>query len=350
MPVIEIRPKGDVVALQGNHQFRSIFSPRNVFVAALFLVFSIIAFILARPDVMSNLVISSPVMQEGHTKFSMEYLQENHLLAKFKEADLRIEPFPYVVIKDALPQDLYKELARTFPSMRTIVELSLFRNDRKDLFSNQRLSAAAKYILESDSVPEIWKDFVQVHLSQEFTDATLKVFGGALDKYHPWFHEKFPNNAGLTPATRFTTHNEKYLVDCQIAINTPVTAESTSVIPAHLDEPRELFAGLFYMRDEDDESTGGALETFEKTGNRLPDGNPEVKVFETVPYEANLLVLFMGTRHSIHAVTPRSKTPFMRKFVNLVSLVEDSLFSYKEYNQEPIDKKGYYDLKLDELK
>ena len=49
--------------------------------------------------------------------------------------------------------------------------------------------------------------------------------------------------------------------DCQIGINSPVSQASTVKGP-HVDNRVELYAGLFYMRTDEDDSRGGSLEIF----------------------------------------------------------------------------------------
>lgn len=39
----------------------------------------------------------------------------------------------------------------------------------------------------------------------------------------------------------------------------------------------------------------------------------------TVKYDANTLVFFVNSNHAYHAVTPRSRTPYPRRFVNIVA-------------------------------
>jgi len=258
-------------------------------------------------------------------EFSMEYLMKNHLFARAPKTVVRLHPYPYIVIKDALPFELYNRLCETFPSNKLAISISTQKG--KNIYSNQRLSANTQEALASTNIHKLWHDFIKVHVSKEFFIETLNLFKPALKRFHPWFLKKYPDFSQIKAGTRFNTtfSQSDMTMDCQICINTPVTADPTSVRLAHIDDAFEFYAGLFYMRDIEDNSTGGDLEIYTKTG-RIDNGNPEVKVVDLVHYEANTLAFFLGTKDSIHGVTPRSKTPFTRKFVNLVGHVGNRLW------------------------
>ena len=99
----------------------------------------------------------------------------------------------------------------------------------------------------------------------------------------------------------------------------------------HTDAPDELFAMLFYFRREDDTSTGGALEIFRWKENtpRFFVGSEvdecDVERVTTIPYEANTLVAFINSDHSLHAVSKRSPSIVSRRLVNIMGRVRDSV-------------------------
>ena len=46
------------------------------------------------------------------------------------------------------------------------------------------------------------------------------------------------------------------VTDCQFVLNEPVGADATTQ-PAHVDNPKEIYAGLLYLRKPEDRATGG---------------------------------------------------------------------------------------------
>lgn len=113
----------------------------------------------------------------------------------------------------------------------------------------------------------------------------------------------------------------------------------------HVDRPTELYAALLYFRRDDDDSQGSNLEVCKANDESLiypsdrkikVDHLPmeveqhKVEVSDTAIYEANALVLFINSKKSIHAVSPRTATPVPRRHINftadLFGLQENALF------------------------
>lgn len=238
------------------------------------------------------------------------------LLRKAKEA--HISPFPYIRIDDALPKEVYDDLLETRPSYETILH-------GRDPGSNLRLDNPAKYSLEH-GVPPIWADFITYHTSKHFLNEVLSLFGPAIDLAYPKIRlsgilNEEPGIRGLT--------NKPFFMDCLVGVNTPCVEEST-VKHAHLDNPVELYAGLFYMGEDQD---GGELIV-----NRLIKparfyGKNEiyedcVEEISRVPYRHNQFFMFLNTPCSVHSVSPRnSKNP--RNLVNVIGEFKHPLFKYQ---------------------
>lgn len=204
---------------------------------------------------------------------------------------------PHIVIHDALPQDIYDQLASEFPSDEIVMRGMKYE-------PNTRYQISAKV---SGLLTEVWKEFVSYHTSQGFFNAVKVALNFDCDGI---VKMRDKNNQGL-------------VTDCQLSINTPPDKESTVKGP-HIDNQVELYAGLFYMRHPDDDSEGGDLELY----NRKPDC-PEYKPKEIIdqkylehvriiPYKANTFVLFLNTPDAIHGVSPRKPTKYSRRFVNVI--------------------------------
>ena len=108
---------------------------------------------------------------------------------------------------------------------------------------------------------------------------------------------------------RFIKKND-FNLDAQFVINTPVEKKS-SVIEPHLDNPIEFFAGLLYMRNNNDDSTGGNLCTYNFKKNPIFYGKSRVKnenvtLIEEIEYKPNRLVLFINTLQSLHGVSEKT--------------------------------------------
>ena len=264
------------------------------------------------------------------------------ILQRATAADLQIDPFPHVVIPNALPDDLYRELEASFPSPESMG----IKADR----NNHRWNYASRKIRRNRKLPQIWRDFIAYHASEAFYRDVVGIF---YEGIHGLYPERFPDRASLERLRvgirkHDTFASKDVLMDAMISGNTPVT-EASSVRSSHLDSGDKLFSGLFYMRPSTYEAVGGDL-TISRYNKDLA-GRPErhlkfkgayieddnLDLVRTVPYDKNLAVLFVNSLDSVHGVTVRQPSPHSRLFVNLVGEIDPPL-----YNLEDSGKPAHY--------
>ena len=78
-------------------------------------------------------------------------MAKSSILARLRESDLVPEPFPHLVVRDALDPDYYAELARTFPAM------SIIAGDQP-LANNRAYRLPAPRALSEPEVPAVWRE------------------------------------------------------------------------------------------------------------------------------------------------------------------------------------------------
>lgn len=268
-------------------------------------------------------------------------------MAKVKKSDVITEPFPHIVVKDALEEDIYLKLVSEFPSIATVISKGI-ENKGLDLSSsNKRFHYLASETFNDNRVTSLWKSFIAMHTSNVFLHEVLDIFKEQLSRIYPNFEKEYGAlemlSSGLRNVDTFERAN--VLLDAIISVNTPVVTKPTSVRNVHIDLPDKLFAGLFYMRDPQDTSTGGDLEIY-KFKNGIPCGfrncesaNRYVEYVKTIKYDRNVLVLFINSIYSLHGVTVRSVTNYPRYFVNLVGEVKKPLFDQSKYQEQPYIQK-----------
>lgn len=240
------------------------------------------------------------------------------------------KPYPYIVIKDALSEELCNRLIAEYPSYETMgVDAAK---------SNCRWDYAAHEVKDDPAISEAWKAAIAYFSSPDFFHTCVDIFGDSMVELYP---KRFPSKAhlkslrvGLRGADSYKNHD--VLLDALISGNTPVTKPS-SVRTNHIDRRNKLISGLLYLREDGDDSVGGDLQIRQfKPGytrwqkGRCYDGvyvgNHATEVVETVKYEKNVLVLFVNSPVSFHGVTVRQPTPHKRLFINLVCEVKKPLF------------------------
>ena len=223
-----------------------------------------------------------------------------------KVSEIKTDPFPYVVIKNALAY--YEDLAATRPTPRQIL-------NRRDPGPNKRVDMTTREAIAT--LPEPWKEFCEYHTSQAFIDDVFDVFGDHIRSMYP----------GLRVPSGIRANGVG--CECQPGLNTP-SPELTRVRGVHLDNPKEIYAGLFYMRSPEDKDEGGDLNICRWIGPKRFYGKLEVEddcveVVDTVKYEANTFVFFISGPDSLHSVTPRRSAHY-RNLVNVMCDTAKPLF------------------------
>jgi len=230
--------------------------------------------------------------------------------------DLLQDPCPYFCIHDALPQTLYDQLIAEYPEAHMM-------QDGKTHFQARRYR---QHEFVPGTVTPLWQEFVAYHNSVSFKNRVLDLFEPALEKYYPEFAQDL-RDAGVSE--RHDGRAGTVQMEVQFVLN---GQQDTTVRTTHLDNSRELFAGLLYMRKPEDQSTGGDIQVFRKlvpapeyTGIR--EVNPDhVAPSGTVPYRANTMILFLNTHDTIHGVTPRIGATCVRRYINIDAHQDRKLF------------------------
>ena len=216
-------------------------------------------------------------------------------------------PYPHFVIEDALPENIYEQLEAEWP--------------KDQMLNTQPYDNGICYRLKSDEllkpnkVSTLWKDFAEYHTSKLFYQEVQSIFADYIKDTDPTLG---PRGWVDKDATVWT--------DCQAVMHKPITYTSRT---PHIDNPREMYAGLLYMPYKNDTSTGGEFQIYEAKNNvtkvDMPKGRHVFsedlgKVVTTVPYKKNTFVMFANsTPNAIHGVTRRANAIEYRRSVNIIA-------------------------------
>lgn len=263
------------------------------------------------------------------------------------------EPYPHLVIDNCLPEDYYRELAAAYPDNDTIIGICREHPYRPEELAEGSEKQNARYdipgfqlLKQSGRVSQTWLDFVSYHTSSEFYAEVAALLGEEIIRVYPSLETTIGKPLqDFTTGIRFDSDCDISL-DCQIGINTPATYRS-SVRRVHSDAPEELYAMLLYLRDEDDDTEGGALEVYKwKDGHarlfhRSEVDEADAELVKSVDYKANRLVIFLNTEGSLHAVSPREASSHTRKLVNIIGEVDKSIPEglFRQQQKFPVEKK-----------
>jgi hypothetical protein len=220
-------------------------------------------------------------------------------------------------VEQAIPDALYQELEATFPE-----QWMLERIQRLDAGSPTRRLKVAEALQWNDLAP-IWVDFLRFHTSPDYLRNVVRLFEPHLlealgpDQLHKLM------TGSVTP--RRIGPRGDLVTDCQFVLNEPVGADATTQ-PAHVDNPKEIYAGLLYMRKPEDRAAGGDFTVHRLTqpirrldkaiGRQLPSAiHMPVR---TIAYRPNTFCLFLNVLGAVHSVTPRLQPIARRRSINII--------------------------------
>jgi len=241
------------------------------------------------------------------------------VLQKFKDKNFHLEPFPYICIENALPEELYQQLSEEYPEQ--ILENGPTR------FSDFRY---CQHEFSSEFITPLWQKFIDFHTSKKFKNQLLNILKPGLEKYYSDIVSKYLTSE---VCLRHQSVKGALRLEVQFVMNSP---DTKSIRSPHLDQSRELFACLFYMKKDNDKSTDGDLIVYKKTTNPFVFNRgrtapiDQIEEVDRIPYSPNTLAVFLNTSDSIHGVSPRKNAELIRRYINIDGHVEEKLFKLEE--------------------
>ena len=230
-----------------------------------------------------------------------------------KKPKVETNPYPHVLIEEALPWDLYEELENSFPEKQVLSTEALDNGRTHRVKSN--------VILNPNFQPNIWRKFCEYHTSAEWFNEVNELFKDYMPKQlHKTFTEKDLGARG------WADENKNIWTDCQLVIHNPVQDRTTRT--PHIDNPMEMWAGLLYMPCKEDTSTGGEFQLYSVKNNirrvNMTNGREVYKedlgeAVKTVPYKRNTFIMFANySPNTVHGVTLRVNPTTIRRSVNII--------------------------------
>ena len=242
------------------------------------------------------------------------------VLDRADRARVVLEPFPHIVIENALPDDVFKALSSSFPTLADLpADLAGTNNKRFNLYASWGPTELPK-----ERTPKPWQAFLEAHTSVEFSRKVFALFPGAtVEGANPgerWiktesFGEGLADKLGFSKPVSI----DDVIARATVAVNTPVSSP-TSVRGPHVDSIWKAYVGLYYVRSDGDDSSGGDLSLYRwKSGAKVDPWTKKadpslVEEFATVRYSPNTYVLMLNTHDSLHGVTTRQETSHIRRF------------------------------------
>lgn len=253
------------------------------------------------------------------------------VLSNISPEQVVAEPFPHVVVENAIAPELCRQLINEIPSVETFTKGQPYKSNHKIYMSGAKLD---RY----PAIPKVWKDFVNAHLQASLWHDLMRLFRPHLLKEYPDFERRF----GKLDEIRMGAKEIDFFPDCdtlidsKILIHTPVTEHRAIERGPHFKRLSALFFGYLYLRHDDDHSQGGdhvfysmkpGLEPI--LGQRQTIALENLDVAKVIPYKQNTFVLFMNTPRTIQTLAARTTTNFPLIAHHITAYLNDSLFKLK---------------------
>ena len=226
-------------------------------------------------------------------------MSELCVLQNLKKVDH--DPWPHIIIENALPENIHNELLNTLP------------NDRLDLQEAVDKHGKLTWLLhelhkEKYPVSNIWKEFIHYHTSVEFVNKVFNVFGKTYGEHMAMTNRDNPKQ------------QSNYFTEFSFVKHPPVNNVSSRT--PHTDNKKEIYAGLLYLKDHNDRSIGGDF-CIHKPGSLRMQGKLEYTypgpIVKRCAYKSNNFVMFWNGRDTQHSVSPRQNAEHPRWSINMIS-------------------------------
>ncbi|WP_312271950.1 hypothetical protein [Pseudomonas sp.] len=248
-------------------------------------------------------------------RLSNSSFQPLSLLTYSESSKLTFRPFPHLQVDHALPKATYAKLAATFPPLES------FHPDAASL-DNRVLRIPAKQVIAEPGFSAEWKSFMAHHTSRCFWLEFLSIFGNDIKRKYPALEKQAGKPLEQWRVVRRGEGSGDVALDALLVVNTPVKGRASRVKGPHVDHRNKLWTGLFYMREENDTTSGGNLELFSASPDLRYDhhavSRKQVVQEAEINYIPNRFVGFINGPEALHAVSPRPKTHAIRRYVDFV--------------------------------
>ena len=247
------------------------------------------------------------IINKSKEENQLEFGLLNKYILNLKNTDninisLINEPFPILVINNAIQKDIYDKLDFEYPFLKTILECNNLKSNQENpiiLNHSSRYSISGK-TLNNDfnyNLTPLWKSFINYYNSNDKKE-TKDFKKDILDTFNKINLNKNLNknfeNKNITNDNLERDLNKilNFNLDFTFNYNLPVCYNYEPKL--YEIENDKIVSGWFLMKKDNDNSKGGNLEIFYETLNDKKNNNKKLTKIISIPYQKNCLVLLFN--------------------------------------------------------
>ena len=244
------------------------------------------------------------------------------VLNNFSSKNFYKDPFPHIFIENCIEENIYRELESSL-DVEKIKKLGM----RSNIDPEHRYKLS-KFRNDNYALNYLWREFLEYHSSDSFVKKVLNIFDTHVDsvnlsqytKGSVYLRSHIPSSVSRKEL------RSTIVSDSQIVIHDPLDRTKTTRT-IHVDSPKEIYAGLLYMKQSSDASDGGSLELYSNKGsatsyieNSLREVCPSSVIkHKVIDYKKNSFVMFLNGAEAVHGVSPRIGAKADRISVNIIA-------------------------------
>ena len=181
-----------------------------------------------------------------------------------------------------------------------------------------------------------WKDLINEHLQPETLKKMLRLFAQPIAEQYPELLRRFGSTDDWSIGRRYQDDAKDHVVlaDAQFTYHMPVPGELFRERGPHIKVSNKLLICIYLLRLPEDKDVGGELELYSAVdGQKVTYAgdqeitNPKaVKLFNTVPYESNTVLLFLNSPRTITAFAKRGNNNQPHMYFNVILEFEQPIF------------------------
>lgn len=230
------------------------------------------------------------------------------LLSRISADQVVREPFPHVVVENALEDDVARQLMLQFP-VQPLSEMA------RGTGPNRKVYLTAARAFQQRLFADVWMDAVRAHVQPSEWREALRIFRPHLSAEFPGLRDLLGGlddlRVGIRAFDRFSEVD--VLLDCKAVMHTPVRGAPVVERGPHLKSFRTVIVWYLYLRADDDRSTGADHVLYRlKPGadvvlhERQTLDPSQVEAEVVIPYRQNTFVMYINTPRSFQTNAPRT--------------------------------------------